>query len=442
MTCTDARCTGVKLRGNCALRVGVLLWTMVAVAPAFAQSDVPVSWQAQLRSTAYFYQSEAAETGEKLSYAPLYEHFDVSVGQLAQGRLDFRVSGRFATDLGEDDVIVTEDHLYAAYANLRVSPFDARIRVGRQFLQEGTNRHTLDGVWLGFRPLRQWQIHAWAGGEAPVTREFEAADFGDDAAYGVRILGRVHARARVSAWFATRQNGGETTSTPLGGELMVTPVRGWRALVRGSFDAEREEFERFDLLTQIAPRRDLPVVTIQYIDRKPVIDGDSFFAIFAEDLERVSLLRGAARYELDNGFGGEIEAARSAVDENSTTRFGVAALAPYLRLGVATTSGDAGENLRWYGDAHYRLLDDALELSAGAVFAEYALVEDAPDDEQRDLVTTFVRARYELRNGVRVRAEFQALENPLFSEDTRVLLGLDLTTGRGTSRFGLGAGGE
>lgn len=444
MTLTDTRLVGVRLRGTCAPCLGafalLLVWGMTT--PVLAQSDVPITWSAQLRSTAYFYQSELPDSGgQNQSYAPLYEHFDVAAGQLANGRLDLRVSGRFGADLGDDEVIPVEDRLYAAYARVRAPWADARIRVGRQFLQEGTNRHTLDGVWLGFRPLQNWQVHAWAGAEAPVARDFEAGDFGEDGAMGVRVIGRVHRRARVGAWFATRQNGGETTATPIGGELLVTPMPEWRALVRGSFDGESEEFERFDLLTQIAPRRDLPVFTIQYIDRKPVIEASSFFSIFAEDIERVSLLRGSARWEHESGFGGEVEAARSAVDDRSTNRTGAALIVPHARLGIGYTSGDAGEEFRFYGDAHYRFFD-ALDMSVGAVFADYALIEDAPDDQTRDLVTTFVRARYELMDGVRLRAEYQALENPFFSDDMRVLLGIDLAAGRGATRFGLGAGGE
>jgi len=444
MTLTDTRSGGVRLRGVRAFCVGVvlLLGASGLLSPAFAQDGAPFTWTAHLRSTAYFYQSETSDgTGEKLSYAPLYEHFDVSAGQLANGRLDFRVSGRFGTDMGDDEVIDVEDKLYIAYANVRAPWADARVRVGRQFLQEGTNRHTLDGVWLGFRPLRDWQVHAWAGGEAPVARNFEASEFGDEAAMGVRVIGRVHRRARVGAWFATRQNGGETTATPIGGELLVTPMPEWRALIRGSFDAESEELERIDALTQIAPGRDLPVFTIQYIDRKPIIEGSSFFSMFADDLERISLLRGTARYEHETGFGGELEFSRSAVDDRSTSRFGLAAIVPHARLGVGLSSGDAGEEFSFYGDAHYRFFHK-LDMSVGAVFAEYALIEDAPDDELRDLVTTFVRARYEIVDGLRLRAEYQALENPFFSDDMRVLIGLDLAAGRGTSRFGLGAGGH
>ena len=432
----------MELRGTCALHVGfVLLAALLIVAPiASAQNDVPITWSAQLRSTTYLYQDETA-AGEEIDYAPLYENFDVTVGQVASGRLDFRVSGRYATDLRDEGAILTEDQLYTAYAGLRLDAGQTYVRVGRQFLQEGTNRHTLDGAWVNFRPVRDWQVRAWAGGEAPVARNFEAAEFGDDAVYGVRVLGRVHPRARVGAWFASRQSGGETTATPIGGELLATPTRGVRALFRASYDTESSELERFDLLTRIAPRRDLPVFTIQYIDRKPIIEGSSFFRIFADDLERISLLRGTARYELENGFGGELEGARSAVDDRNTNRFGVAALAPFVRVGLAYSSGDAGEDLRWYGDARYRFFD-RLDVSAGAVFAEYALVEDAPDDQTRDLVTMFVRARYEVIDGLRLRAEIQSLETPLFSDDTRVLLGLDLMAGRGSSRFGLGAGGE
>lgn len=444
MTCTDSRRSDVRFREVRALCVGVVLLVSLlgVVPPVAAQDDAPLTWTAHLRSTAYFYQSEVPDgSGQKLNYAPLYEHFDASIGRLADGHLDFRVSGRFATDMADDEAIVTEDKLYVAYANVRAPWADGRVRLGRQFLQEGTNRHTLDGVWLGFQPITNWRVHAWAGGEAPVARNFEASEFGDDGAFGVRVVGRVHRRARVGAWFATRQSGGETTATPLGGELMVAPMPEFRALVRGSFDAESEEMERVDLLTQITPGRDLPVFTIQYVDRKPIIEGSSFFSIFADDLERISLLRGSARYEHASGFGGELEAARSAVDDRSTNRVGLAAIVPHARLGVGFTSGDAGEEFRLYGDAHYRFFH-ALDVSVGAVFADYALVEDAPDDETRDLVTTFVRARYELTDGVRLRGEFQALENPLFSDDVRILLGLDLMAGRGASRYGLGAGGD
>jgi len=440
MTCKDARRAGVFLRGTRALRVGVLLLVLTTALPSFAQTATPFTWSAQLRSTAYFYQ-DVTETGRELDLAPLYEHFDVTVGQLAAGRLDFRVSGRYATDLADEGAVFTEDHLYAAYAGLSFDRFDTRVRLGRQFLQEGTNRHTLDGAWISVRPHRLWRVHLWGGGQAPTDRSFEAGELSDDGAYGVRVVGQVARRARVGAWLATRQDGGETTATPIGGELLVTPTRGWRALLRGSFDAESEEFERFDLLTRYQPRRDLPVFTLQYIDRKPIIEASSFFSIFADDLERVSLLRGSARYELENGFGGEIEAARSSVDDRDTDRFGLAVLVPYVRVGLAATSGDAGEDFRWYGDAHYRFFD-RVDVSAGAVFAEYALVEDAPDDLTRELVTAFARARVELVDGLRLRAEVQSLENPLFSEDTRVLLGLDLMAGRGATRFGLGSGGE
>ena len=442
MTRTDTRSKGVGLREDCAHRVGfVLLALLLVLGPqAQAQDDAPITWSAQLRSTTYLYQDEN-EAGVETDYAPLYENFDVAVGRVASGRLDFRVSGRYATDLADEGAILTEDQLYVAYANLNLNRWQSRVRVGRQFLQEGTNRHTLDGAWISMRPTRDWQVRLWGGAEAPVDRSFEAADFGDDAVFGARVLGRVHPRARVGAWVATRQSGGETTATPIGGEALVNPMRGLRALLRTSYDAENAEFERFDLLTQIAPRRDLPVFTIQYIDRKPIIEGSSFFRIFADDLERISLLRGTARYELESGFGGELLAVRSAVDDRNTNRFGAALLVPHVRVGLALTSGDAGEDVRWYGDARYRFFD-RLDLSAGAVFAEYALVEDAPDDQTRDLVTMYARARYELIDGLRLRAEIQSLETPLFSEDTRVLLGLDLMAGRGSTRFGLGAGGE
>jgi hypothetical protein len=408
----------------------------IAVAVA---DDLPTTWTAHLRSTAYVYETVSNSDVES-DFAPLYEHFDLSVSQLAKGRLNLRVSGRFGADLADEGAISTEDKLYVGHLGIRLDPMSARLRLGRQFLQEGANRHTLDGVWIGLRPSRRLQVHAWAGGEAPVARNFEASEFGDEAAYGIRLIGRVHPKARISGWFATRQNHGETTATPVGGELVVTPTPWWRGLLRGNYDAEASEFQRFDFLTNLEPFAKGPELTVQYVSRKPIIEAGSYFSRWNEELERVAVLRTELQYERENGFGGELEFFRSSVDDRSTNRFGLAFLAPHVRVGYSVSAGDSGEDSRWYGDVHMTLAH-RVDLSAGAVYAEYALLEDAPDADVRELVTAYARARAEIQEGVRLLVELQSLENPFYKEDTRVLIGLDLAAGRGTSRYGVGTGG-
>lgn len=409
---------------------------------AVAQEGISPTWSAQLRSTAYFYQVED-QTEAETDFLPFYEHLDLSVGRLAGDRLDFRFSGRFAADAGDEGAVTGEEKFYAGYAGLNFDPWNTRARVGRQFVQEGMNRHTLDGVWIAMRPARAWQIHAWGGGEAPIARDFEVADFGDDSVVGARVIGQIHRRARVGAWFATRKSHGETSSTPVGGELMWSPSRALRALVRGNYETEHSEFERFDLLTQIQPRPDFPMLTVQFVDRKPVIESSSYFSRFSEGIERVQVLRAGLRYEGESGIGAEFESFSSWVDDRNTNRVGLALLVPHARVGWSTKSGDAGDDLRFYGDLNYHF-GHWLQVSGGATFSEYSLIgEEQESDEanDRELVTLFARARATLKQGVRCTLEVQSLENPFYSEDVRLLLGLDLAMGRGASNFGWGTGG-
>ena len=75
------------------------------------------------------------------------------------------------------------------------------------------------------------------------------------------------------------------------------------------------------------------------------------------------------------------------------------------------------------------------------MLATYALMKDAPSDEERDLVTLYLRALTRLRQGFDLHLELQSLENPLYSTDVRFLVGIDLALGGGASRTGLGTGG-
>ena len=75
------------------------------------------------------------------------------------------------------------------------------------------------------------------------------------------------------------------------------------------------------------------------------------------------------------------------------------------------------------------------------MLSTYALMKDAPDDQERDLVTLYLRSLTRLKQGFDVHLELQSLENPLYSTDIRFLVGIDLALGRGASRTGLGTGG-
>lgn len=427
-----------------AVRRTVLLagWiALVATILATPRDDaMAAGWAAQLRTTAYFRQIDAGD-GETEDSMPFYEHYDLSASQLLNGRVDARVSGRFANDLALDQRVTDRERIYVAYAGARLDRYATRVRVGRQFLQEGTYRMTLDGAWLTMKPMDRLEVHGWAGAKAPASRILRFGDRDDGGSFGMRVVGSPARNLRLGAWWAQRRLDGELVAQPLGGEIAMSPMRGVRALIRGAYETESEELERFDLLTQLRPWPELPALTVQFVDRRPTIETNSYFYRWADDVERIRLLRASTRHVRDNGMGGEVEFFTSSVDDQRSTRFGIAFLAPYVRVGTSFRVGDRGEQTRFYGDVHWSPRE-WVDLRAGATMAEYALVDDPTDDETRDLVTAYARARFHIRDGVKILTELQSLENPFYSEDVRILIGLDLAMGRGPSRFGWGAGGE
>jgi hypothetical protein len=217
-------------------------------------------------------------------------------------------------------------------------------------------------------------------------------------------------------------------------------VRGLRTFARGEYETEGEFWRRAEVLGDYIPRRGSPwQFRAQFLDRAPRIDNTSYFARF-DVQERIRAARASVRYQMPNGFGAELESYSGIIDTRTSTRVGGAFLFRYGRVGYSALFGDSGEKSQWYGD-FYAPVTTWAKVNAGAVVATYALFEDAPESEERDLVTLFARATVDLLHGVRGLVEVQGLKNPDFDEDVRLLLGLDLLAGRGASNFGMAQGG-
>ena len=127
------------------------------------------------------------------------------------------------------------------------------------------------------------------------------------------------------------------------------------------------------------------------------------------------------------------------MDDRNSGRVGFAVLAPIARVGYSRTFGDRGEEDRFYGNVFVSPYS-WLRLRAGAVLTEYALLSDASSEEDRDLVTSYLRAELQAYRGVRFLTELQALDTPFYSEDVRLLLGLDLRAASGEVHGGYPVG--
>lgn len=423
--------------------MGLTLLASGVVAEAATPADpggrqAATAWWFRLKSTGYSSQTERPPGSAEDRFG-FYQVYDGTVSGLADGRLSFRAAGRFADDLAGADLLTDRNRLYNGYAQWSTRTWRSRTRLGRQFLQEGPTSLTLDGLFLSVHPHARFELKGWGGARAPVGRTYDLSDFGDETAFGARLVGRPLRRLDMGLSWSMQKSRGVTDAQLVGLEAAYDPRPGWRFLGRAAYETERETWDKVEILGRLQPRRDLPVLALQYLDRRPAIDASSYFARFG-DPNRIRIGRATLRYERRPGYGIEIEYFGSFNEERVSTRLSGTLLVGIAHVGYSVRLGDAGEESRVFGDLSYRPLA-WLDLAAGATLATYALLEDAPVAEERDLVTAFARVGATVRPGMHLVAEVQGLDNPFYEEDVRLLVGLDLLSGRGPSRFGLGRGG-
>jgi hypothetical protein len=428
---------GAFCRSVTTLMVVALLFPALAWAEDAAPTASPASWQLGLRTTGYYYQEEDL-AGNSTDRMLSYQHFSGSASGLAGGHLVFRGSGRFASGLAYDETGIEKSRLYSGFLEARPSPL-FKARLGRQFIQSGVTGLTLDGAWMSLRNGPGLEATAWGGARSPYQHGFEIGDTDQDTAVGGRIALRPNRKWNLAGSVAYRERLGMVAERPVGLEVRTSALKRTRLLGRAAYDLEQDRWAKVQLQAMWRASSASPALTVQYLDRHPSIDAASWYSRFT-GLERIRVARASLRHTLPSRFGGEVEYLGSFVGERAASRIGLAVLFPLGRVGYSIQMGDAGESNRFYGEIRHQATP-WLEVDAQAAVLTYALLENAPADEERDLVTLAAGLRATLRQGCRVVAQVQSLDNPFYSKDVRVLVGLDLSMARGASNFGLGQGG-
>ena len=411
--------------------------TLLAPVSSLAAGPLQPSWQVGYKATSYSFQTQQT-SGEDISHSHRFHALSGSASNLAGGWLTFRGAGRFASDQLNDVNAAEQSKLYTGLLEARFKS-GLKAQLGRQFIQAGVTNLTVDGALLNYTLNRTWDLTAYAGAKAPSTREFEVGEFDQDTAAGARAYFRPNRTWKVGVSTGYRESRGLVAERPVGAEVVTSAVRHTRIFGRVAYDLEQERWAKVQAQAQWRRDAHSPVVDFQFIDRRPNIDAASWFSRFT-DLERIRIARAAVRHELDNRFGGEFEYLGSFVGDASSSRVGLAVLVPGGRVGYSVRLGDRGEENRFYGELGHRF-NPWLHLGAEASVLTYALMSDAPADQDRDLTTLAARARIDLRPGLRVLAEVQSLDNPFYDQDVRFLLGVDVSMARGSSRLGLDRGG-
>lgn len=420
----------------CLAAVGLPAAAGSARADVLLAAAPPPSWSLSLRSATYLFQTEDASGGEADEFR-FYQSFAGGAWGLAGGRLSLRASGRFANAPDQAWPGFETSRLHTGYLEARLGR-GLRARVGRQFLHSGVAGLTLDGAELTYG-RRALTVSAWGGARAPWGQAFALGSLERDAAAGFRLGVAPGGAHRFAVSGAYRERDGAVAERPLGCEYVTTALRHVDALARVVRDLAGDRWARLELQGRWQAAAARPVVALQYVDRYPSVDAASWFARLP-DIERIRLLRASARWERPSRCGGELEYVGSFVDTRASSRLGLALLLPGARIGYSVRLGDVGEESCFYGEAAWQARP-WLRLAGEASYLTYALLADAPASEERDLTTLAARACARLRPGVSVTAEVQSLDTPLYSQDVRFLLGVDLAMARGTSRYGLDRGG-
>nr|MEE4266482.1 hypothetical protein [Candidatus Krumholzibacteria bacterium] len=387
--------------------------------------------------TGYFHETQTVDTSAERHFQA-FQTVSGSLSGLASGKLVLRGSGRFDNDLAISPHEFQTGRWYSGYAEARLNPrFKARL--GRQFLQSGVSGLTLDGAWLSYRHDHRLSAALWGGARAPVVGDFALGDLSEEKTTGAKVTLRPNPRWRLALSGAYREREGRVAERPVGLEVGTSALPSTRLLARAAYDLEADRWSRVQLQARWQKKPTAPVVNLQWLDRHPSIDAASWFSRFTR-MERIKVARLSVAHTLASRFGGEVEFLGTYVGARTSTRLGLAVLYPLGRVGYSVRLGDAGEESRFYGEMRVQALR-WLQLDAQASVLTYALLEDAPADDERELIAMVAGFRADLRPGMRLVGQVQSLDNPYYSQDIRVVLGLDLSMARGPSNLGLGRGG-
>jgi len=400
----------------------------------------PPTWWVALHSTGYWLETVDLADGTTTPEFNFYQGYDGSVSGLWKNRLGLRLAGRYQDAPGTyyPNAPAVEKVAYLGYAQLRLPPGALFTRLGRMFLQEGPANLTLDGLYLTMKPVRRVEVRAWGGAAAPADLGWSTQSINAAGAAGARVLVTPARTLRVGLSWAWWQQNQQVAAEPVGGEATWQPVRGLRSVLEAYYDLEQEKWARFNVLAQYQSSTRAPLWTAQYLNRRPYILATSYFRRFT-GLDRIQLGRASGRWTAPNGLGGELAYFGGFIGGDATNRITASFLFPYGRAGYSGLFGFAGEENRFFGDLNWQAVT-WLRLTGGVVLDTYALLEDAPSNEERDLTTLYAGANVQLREGMNLNMQIQSLENPYESEDVRFLVGLDLFAGRGASAFGLSSG--
>lgn len=305
-----------SLRGN------YLLPAIIVLTLSHVLGGSVLSQSYDTRFTSSLYSWTESYDGTKRDHLRGYQSSTIILRDVFTKRLNLKSYFYFTDDFSNDVNSGSTSRVFDLYADYKKTLFSSDIRIGRQFVFAGVNRGPIDGVRLSFNGRESGKLLLYAGTMAPVTNPDKVDSWNESNIFGGELtayylLGNVMKfsfvrRSRkvepfklafprlgissVNPSSLQRQAAGIDIARSLSDNSSLY-LRGDFGIGEGAFD-KNISMDRGELVLTHSERNS-HYLTLELLNRKPLVYANSFFSNFSALLRRsnelsVSLDKNAA----------------------------------------------------------------------------------------------------------------------------------------------------
>ena len=272
-------------------------------------NDSALSQSYDSRFTSSLYSWTESYDGTKREHLRGYQSSTLILRGVGAKRLNLKSYFYFTDDFSSDANSASTLRIFDLYADYKKTLFSSDIRIGRQFLFAGVGRGPIDGVRLSFNGRESGKLLLYAGTMAPATNPDRIDSWEESNIFGGELtayylLGNVvkfsfvRRSKRVEPYELTFPRLGVSSVNPSSLQRQAAGIDIARSLndnislyLRGDFGIGEGAFEKdisLDrgeiVLTHNEPNSHY--LTLELLNRKPLVYVNSFFSRFSSLLRR------------------------------------------------------------------------------------------------------------------------------------------------------------
>jgi hypothetical protein len=393
------------------------LLTLLSISSALAQVNYSGWWQSNL----YLW-----ENPDDAQYYSFYQGLQFRISPQNYSNLYLNTYFRVAY---RDDLDEMQEKVHNLYLNWNLAD-NYRLRIGRQFIYQGVINGTMDAFSLSGRFVKNLQLHAVIGTEAPYTREFDLVEWDSASVMGVYASYKLPWSNSLEVSYFQKQRQSELYWQQLGTALLGTFQQKINYYLRMDYNLLAETYQTLrGRLSYLANRWAL---TAEYNSQRPRIYEDSFFNIFV--VNPYNQLRLAGNYRMNEyEFGLQLLHTVYNVhefyilfkDDNDLRLVGSIGHQKFGTLGLVLQNGDAGDNLGYFADIRYEFLPNI----TARLYNSYFKYERTSTNISEDALAFLVGLGYRYKKVLLLEGELQQSSNNIYKNDTRGLVKLTFLFG-------------